>query len=77
MNDLLFHLQRLQIELHSVNEEFASAARPLKQLSALNDEQKQRVAEQLRACQRRWEAISQQASLLFRREGAGRGNSWM
>ena len=60
--DQLAQLQRLQVELHEVNEEFAKAARPLERLSEMNGEQRQKIADELRARLARWESVTQQIS---------------
>jgi predicted nuclease with TOPRIM domain len=71
MNEQLTQLVRLQAELHEVNEEFAKAARPLKRLSEMNEEQRQKVADELRARQARWESVTQEISRVM---GIGSAN---
>jgi hypothetical protein len=56
------HLQRLEAELHAVNQELAQAARPLERLSELNGEQREQVADKIRAGLARWESVTQQIS---------------
>jgi ABC-type transporter Mla MlaB component len=68
VHDELTQLQRLQVELHDVNEEFANAARPLKGLSEMNDEEREKVAKELRERLARWESVTQQISHVM---GAG------
>jgi predicted nucleic acid-binding Zn-ribbon protein len=58
----LTQLQRLQVELHQINEEFAKAARPLARLAEMNGEQRERLADELRARLARWESVTQQIS---------------
>ena len=58
----LAHLQRLEAELHAVNEELAQAARPLERLSDLNEAQREQVANKIRAGLARWELVTQQIS---------------
>lgn len=59
LSEHLTNLQRLQAELHEVNEELANAARPLDRISELNEQQRQHVAGQLRAGLARWELVTQ------------------
>jgi len=58
-SEQLMNLQRLQAELHEVNCELATAARPLDRISELNEQQRQHVGDQLRAGLARWESVTQ------------------
>lgn len=71
MSEQLTQLQRLQAELHEVNQEFARAALPLERLPEMNEEQRQQLATQLRAAQARWEAVTQQISQVLQTGDAG------
>jgi hypothetical protein len=65
MSDQLIQLQRLQAELHEVNQELAHAARPLHWLDELNEQQRQELADKIRAGLARWESVTQQISQVF------------
>lgn len=65
MIEQLVQLVRLRAELHAINEEFAKAARPLERLSEMNEEQRQKVADELRARLARWESVSHEISQVF------------
>ncbi len=56
----LNQLRRLQAELHAVNEELAQAARPLERLADMNIEQRNKVADQIRAKLVRWESVTRE-----------------
>jgi flagellar biosynthesis chaperone FliJ len=70
MNEQLIQLQRLQAELHEINEDLAQVARPLKQLSELNEQQRQQVADKLRARLTRWDSVTQLISQVLGADGA-------
>jgi anti-anti-sigma regulatory factor len=59
-NERLTKLQRLQAELHEVNEELVVAARPLERLSEMSLEQRQNLADQIRAKLARWESVTRE-----------------
>ena len=69
LHEQLTQLQRLQGELHEVNQELARAAHPLERLSDLNDQQRQQVADRIRAGLARWEAVTQQISQVLQTGG--------
>jgi hypothetical protein len=62
MSEELEQLIRLQAELHAVNEELTQAARPLKRLSELNEQQREQLSDELRARLGRWDIVTQQIS---------------
>ena len=70
MTEQLTQLQRLQAELHVVNEEFTRAAQPLYRMTGLNDEQRTKIRTQLLAVQARWESVTQQISQVLGTGGA-------
>jgi septal ring factor EnvC (AmiA/AmiB activator) len=70
MSEQLTQLQRLQAELHEINEDLAQVARPLKRLSELNEQQRQQVADQLRAQLARWDSVTQLISQVLGSNGA-------
>jgi hypothetical protein len=59
MSEQLIQLQRLEAELHEVNQELAQAARPLEWPAELNPEQRHEVADELRVRLGRWESVTQ------------------
>jgi anti-anti-sigma regulatory factor len=72
LHEQLTDLQRLQAELHEVNEELAKAARPLNRISDLNEEQRQNVAKQLRAGLARWDSLTQRIAQVLGIESGNR-----
>jgi ABC-type transporter Mla MlaB component len=70
LGEQLTNLERLRAELHEVNEELARAARPLDRISDLNEQQRQHVADQLRAGLARWESVTQRISKVLSVDGA-------
>ena len=52
-------LTELLDELHAVNQDLAKAARPLQWLSDLDLEERQHLADQIRAGLSRWEQVNQ------------------
>ena len=74
----LRELQRLQAELHEVNQELEQAARPLERLLGMSLEQRQHVADQIRGKLARWESVTQQIQQVMRtgkRNGENEGES--
>ena len=67
MSEQLAQLQRLQAELHEVNQELAEAARPLLDWpEELDPQQRHEVAEELRVRLGRWDLVTQQISRVIR-----------
>jgi predicted nuclease with TOPRIM domain len=56
----LRELQRLQAELHEVNQELARAARPLERLAEMSLQQRQKLADEIRSKLSRWDSVTQQ-----------------
>ena len=63
-------LQHLEVELHEVNRQLTEAARPLERLSELDNEQRQQVADELRAGLARWESVTQRIAIAMGTDGA-------
>jgi hypothetical protein len=53
-------------ELHQANVELKQAARPLQRLADLKADERERIAERLRAGLRRWEDLSERISSILR-----------
>jgi len=70
MSEQLTQLQRLQADVHEINEGVAQVAQPLKRLSELNEQQRQHVADQLRAQLARWDSVTQLISQVLGSNGA-------
>jgi ABC-type transporter Mla MlaB component len=68
----LTELQRLQAELHEVNEKLVQAARPLERLPQMSVEQRQKVADQIREKLARWESVTREIQHVM---GTSRVNS--
>jgi hypothetical protein len=66
MSKDLKKLSKLEAELHEVNEELRSAARPLDQLEDLNEEQRDQVGVRLRAGIARWETVTQRIAEMLK-----------
>jgi hypothetical protein len=76
LHERLTRLQRLQGELHEVNEELAQASRPLERIAELNEQQRQEVAGKIRAGLARWESLTQQIHQAMETDRAnGQGTS--
>jgi hypothetical protein len=59
MSSRSIQIAQLIDELHQVNEELAGAARPLQRLCNIDLQERQRVADRIRAGLKRWEAVNQ------------------
>ena len=67
MREQLNQLQRLEAELHEVNQALAEAARPLLDWpEELDPQQRHEVAEELRVRLGRWDLVTQQISRVIR-----------
>ena len=73
MSAQLTELERLEAELHEVNQECARAAVPLDRLDEMNEAQRRELAAQIRASLARWEAVTQQISQVLRSDVATGG----
>lgn len=73
MSIRLEQLQELQTLLHDVNQEWARAAAPLKWSPDLSEEQRQKLAADLRKVQGRWEAVTQKIHLVLHADDAEEG----
>ena len=62
MSEQLTQLNRLQIDLHAINEELAQVAKPLSHVSELSLEERKQVADKIRAGLERWESIRDEIS---------------
>jgi ABC-type transporter Mla MlaB component len=60
VTEQLAELERLRAELHEVNEELVQAARPLERVSEMSLEQRQKLADQIRAKLSRWESVTRE-----------------
>jgi ABC-type transporter Mla MlaB component len=69
-SEQLSELQRLRAELSAVDEELVKAARPLERLDDLNEEQRQRVASELRAGLIRWDSVTRRIAQVLGLDGA-------
>ena len=65
MSAQLTQLNRLQADLHLINEELAQAAKPLSHLSELSLEEREQVADKIRAGLARWESIRDELSCVM------------
>jgi hypothetical protein len=62
MSERLTQLQRLEDELHEINQELSRAARPLQGQPDLNDRQKLEIGKRLRAGLARWDDVTRRIS---------------
>ena len=70
LSEQLTNLQKLQDELHAVNEELSKAARPLDRISELSEQQREQVADELRAGFARWDSVTQRIARVLGIDGA-------
>jgi hypothetical protein len=72
MSAQLTELHRLQTEMRKANEQLFKAAEPLKRLSEMSPQEREKLGDELQARAARWESIVDEIQLVLNGSDRGR-----